>query len=166
MRGGVFVFRSLLAAILALVPGCKERSGHMHVASTPELKVREDVAGFAAKLKLPVPVTQVRWCETLRVGPSGAPGPTDTVVYALLVLDGAGWQVLEPSKLNRTGTSRLPGDIARKLLPAGLALPVTGSADASVQGEAYDLKRFTPPRYLAGPALRVDGRLFVILTST
>lgn len=151
---------------LGIASACKgSRPTPPTMTPTHPIEIKHDLDAIKKKLGAGVPVVSARWYEMARGKADRVPGPTDTIVYALLTFDKTGWQELDKFSLRRTGTVELPADIAQQLLPPTVHTIASDSSGVVIQGQLYDASSFGNIWYDAGKALQLGDALFLSLSS-
>ena len=129
------------------------------------MTVQEDVTELQHRIQLPIPVKAARWglMPVVR-GASGAPGPTDTALYAYLSVEADAWSRL---KALPAASKPIPlaADVASALLPAAAlaSLPRDGAGRYLLSGALYDAAPFGLGSYRGLYALRAGDGLLVVL---
>jgi hypothetical protein len=130
------------------------------------MEIRTDLSELGKVINLPRGARGGRW-TVLPMGSAGL-GPTDSVLYAYIELDGEGLKTLEQQggTSPQPATLWMPEDVARALLPAGL-LPSTAPVNGSWPIEGYELDAQPLGRmpYQGDEAVRVGSGL-VLTAST
>jgi len=141
---------------VALLAACDRAPARvMAKEPTRSMEAHTDLQRLRRYFDAPAAAQSARWIVLPRGMPSVAPGPTDTVLWALVALPESAWAEL--GALGPVESRALPPDVARALLPAG--------APPSVSGPSYDISSRVLNPYEGDRAIRLHDALLLELTS-
>ncbi len=160
-------FLSLLLALFLVA--CTPLQSSKSTMTSPETHVQTDRTTLESRINLPQNVSNVQWIVLQRgVSSSDIPGPTDTILYAVLKSENNDWSSLPEAKplLASQRIVKVPVQVAKKLFSPEI-LKDFHQADGYLQitGKRYEPSFFNKSSYWGLYAILVHGNLLVCLQS-
>ncbi|HEY9727820.1 MAG TPA: hypothetical protein V6D50_15330 [Chroococcales cyanobacterium] len=160
-------YLSLLLALFltACIPLQSSKSTH----TSPEIHVKTDLITLENRINLPQKVSSVQWIVLPRgIASRYVPGPTDTILYAVLKSKNDDWSSLPEAKplLTSEKVVNVPVNVAEKLFSPDI-LKDFHQVDGYLQitGKQYEPSFFNKSSYRGVYAILVRDRLLVCLQS-
>lgn len=159
-----------LSLLLALfVTACMPLQSSKSAMKSPEIHVKTDLPTLENRINLPQNVSSVQWIVLARgISSRDLPGPTDTILYAVLKSQNNDWSSLPEAKplLTSQKIVKVPVQVADKLFSPNV-LKDFHQADGYLQitGKQYDPSFFNKSSYRGLYAILVHDNLLVCLQS-
>jgi hypothetical protein len=159
-----------LILLLALFPtACMPIQSSKSTMPSSEIELKTDLLALENQINLPQNVSSVQWLVVPRgISSSDVPGPTDTILYAVLTSGNKAWPSLAEAKslLSSQKIVKIPIKVAKKLLSPDI-LKDFNQVDGYLQitGKQYDPSFFNKNSYRGVYAIIVKDNLLVCLQS-
>jgi hypothetical protein len=160
-------YLSLLLALL--LTACIPIQYSKPARTSPEIYVKTDRLTLENRINLPQSASSVQWIVLPRgISSRDVPGPTDTILYAVLKSENNDWSSLPEAKplLTSQKLVEVPVEVADKLFSPHI-LKEFHQADGYLQitGKQYDPSFFNKSSYRGLYAIVVHDNLLVCLQS-
>ncbi|OKH32712.1 hypothetical protein NIES2101_40500 [Calothrix sp. HK-06] len=137
--------------------------------TSPSIHVQTDQVTLEKQINLPQNINNVRWIVLQQGVSSSVPGPTDTILYAVLTPKNNDWSSL--AKLKSSSASQesveVPVQIAKKLFSPKILKQLHQANDyVQITGEQYEPNFFNKYSYRGVYAILVHNNLLVCLQTT